>query len=397
MRKLLSVLIVLSMILSLTACGTKNDGTKETVKEETSKEDSTNNETATDETATDEAEKSGDGTFELALVTDANSIDDKGFNQGSWEGLAKYAEEHNISHQFYRPIDQSTDGYLVAIEAAVNNGAKLVVCPGFLFEAAIYQAQDLYPDTHFIILDGVPQNGDYTDYKTADNTYSIVFAEDQSGFLAGYAAVKEGYRSLGFFGAMAVPAVVRFGYGFLQGADYAAKELGLEKGSLPMKYTYTGTFDILPENQTKAASWFQSGTEAIFGCGTPTNVFAAAESVGEGKVSIGVDLDQSAESETVITSAMKMLSVAVYDGITKYYNGEFPGGVNATLGVNDNAVGLPMENSRFKSFTNEDYDAIYEKMKNDTDSIVSKMFKDTDGSVQDLAGRLEYVVVEEVK
>lgn len=390
MKKLLSIIIVLSMVLSLAACSSKNESdTKDAKKEATTNDSNTNG-------ASKEDKASADGTYELALVTDANSIDDKGFNQGSWEGLVKYAEEHNITHQFYRPIDQSTDGYLVAIETAINNGAKLVVCPGYLFETAVYQAQDLYPDVRFIILDGVPQNGDYTDYKTAENTYSIVFAEDQSGFLAGYAAIKEGYRSIGFFGAMAVPAVVRFGYGFLQGAEYAAKELGLEKGSISAKYTYTGTFEILPENQTKAASWFQSGTEAIFGCGTPTNVFAAAESVGNGKVSIGVDIDQSAESDTVMTSAMKMLSVAIYDGIDKFYKGEFPGGVNATLGVTDNAVGLPMETSRFKSFTQADYDAIYEKMKNDVDGIVSNMFVDTDGGVQDLATRLEYVKVEEV-
>lgn len=392
MKKLISFILVLSMVLSLTACGSKNNSGTDANK-------NTNSNTTSEGTTNEAGEKTEDdktSTYELALVTDANSIDDKGFNQGSWEGLVKYATEHNITHQYYRPIDQSTDGYLVAIEAAINNGAKLVVCPGYLFETAIYKAQDMYPDVRFIILDGVPQNGDYTDYKTAENTYSIVFAEDQSGFLAGYAAVKEGYRNIGFFGAMAVPAVVRFGYGFLQGAEYAAKELGLEKGSISAKYTYTGTFDILPENQTKAASWFQSGTEAIFGCGTPQNVFAAAESVGNGKVSIGVDIDQSGESETVLTSAMKMLSVAIYDGIDKFYKGEFPGGVNAILGVNENAVGLPMETSRFKNFTQADYDAIYEAMKNDVDGIVTNMFKDTDGSVQDLASRLEYVVVEAV-
>lgn len=388
MKKLLSIIIVLSMVLSLAACGSEKDSANEPA-QSGAVEDGTSENVKGNEV-------SGDGTYELALVTDANSIDDKGFNQGSWEGVVQYAKEHNISHQFYRPIDQSTDGYLVAIEAAINNGAKLVVTPGFLFETAIYQAQDLYPDTRFIILDGVPQNGDYTDYKTADNTYSIVFAENQSGFLAGYAAIKEGYKNVGFFGAMAVPAVVKFGYGFVQGAEYAAKELGLEKGSISAKYTYTGTFDILPENQTKAASWFQSGTEVIFGCGTPPNVFAAAESVGNGKVSIGVDIDQSTESDTVITSAMKMLSVAVYDGISKFYNDEFPGGVNATLGVNENAVGLPMETSRFQNFTQADYDSIYDTMKSDVDGILSNMFTDADGSVQDLASKLEYVVIEEV-
>lgn len=374
MKRVLSILIVLSILLSIVACSP-----------------------ADEQEGSETANEDGEQVYELALVTDANSIDDKGFNQGSWEGLEEYALENDISHQYYRPIDQSTDGYLVAIESAINNGAKLVVTPGFLFETAIYKAQDLYPDVKFVLLDGVPQNGDYTDYKTADNTYSIVFKEDQSGFLAGYAAVKEGYRDLGFFGALAVPAVVRFGYGFAQGAEYAAQELDLEEDSINLKYTYTGTFEILPENQTKAASWYQSGTEAIFGCGTPPNVFAAAESVGDGSVSIGVDIDQSSESETVLTSAMKNLSVAVYDAISKYYNGEFPGGENAVLGVESNAVGLPMETSRFENFTQDDYNEIYQKMIDDTDGIVSNMFDDTSAPVSELEELLDYVNIQEVK
>ena len=185
LKSILCAFLAASAMLSLAACGTSSGGS-----------------TASGAASTP-AGSSGGAVYELAVVTDANSIDDRGFNQGAWEGLAKYAEENNITHQYYRPIDQSTDGYLVAIESAVNNGAKLVVCPGYLFEAAVYKAQDMYPDVSFIILDGTPQDGTYTDYKTADNTYSIVFAEEQAGFLAGYAAVKDGYRDLGFFGAMA--------------------------------------------------------------------------------------------------------------------------------------------------------------------------------------------------
>lgn len=391
MKKFVSLLLSLCMVVSLAACGGSNDNS------------AANDPSATvdqPESSGDGEEASGDGSYELAVVTDANSIDDRGFNQGAWEGLSQYAKEHDITHQYYRPIDQSTNGYLVAIETAINNGAKLVVCPGFSFEAAVYQAQDLYPEVKFIILDGTPQDGTYTDYKTADNTYSIVFAEDQSGFLAGYAAVKDGYTKLGMFGALAVPAVVRFGHGFVQGAEYAAKEMGLDAGSIECKYTYTGTFDVLPENQTKAASWYQSGTEVIFADGTPDNVFAAAESV-EGSASIGVDLDQSTSSETVVTSAMKNLSIAIYNGIEKFYNDAFPGGQNVTLGVEDNAVGLPMETSRFRTFSQADYDGIYQKMIDDTDGIRTGMRKDVDAdgnsiTTADLADAMTYVSIIEV-
>lgn len=268
-KRIFCLILALVMVLSLAACaGSGNDNTENT------------KDTTADTTNTDGSENNGDATTpvsggeaELALITDANSIDDRGFNQFSWEGLKQYAEENGKTYTYYTPIDQSTQSYLSAIEGAVNNGAKLVVTPGFLFGEAIYKAQTMYPDVHFVLVDSTPTLDD--DTVIADNTCSIFFAEEQSGFLAGYAAVKEGYRKLGFFGALAVPAVVRYGYGFVDGAEYAAKELGLEAGSIEMKYTYTGAFGNSPDFQAKAAAWYQSGTECIFGCGAPDNVFAA--------------------------------------------------------------------------------------------------------------------------
>lgn len=300
-------------------------------------------------------------TFELALITDVGTIDDKSFNQGSWEGLAKYAMEKNISHKYYQPAEKTTDAYLASIDLAVSAGAKVVVTPGFLFEPAVYKAQETYPDVKFVLIDGIPHpQDDYENIKVADNTYSIFYAEQQAGFLAGYAAVKEGYTKLGFMGGMAVPAVVKFGYGFVQGAEYAAKEMGIP--SIDMKYNYTGGFAATPEVQSRAASWYESGTEIIFACGgaVGNSVMAAAEAAG-GKV-IGVDVDQSGESDTVITSSMKMLQKSVYDAITAYYNDSFPGGQSVVLGADVEGVGLPMGASKFEKFTQADYEAIYQEL-----------------------------------
>jgi len=229
-----------------------------------------------------------------------------------------------------------------------------------LFEIPIHTVQTEYPEVKFVILDGAPHAGDYIP-DIADNTYSIFYAEEEAGFLAGYSIVKEGYTKLGFMGGMAVPAVVRFGYGFVQGAEYAAHELGLTE-PIQLKYTYVGNFDASPENQAKASSWYNEGTEVIFACGgaVGNSVMKAAEAAGT-KV-IGVDVDQSAESETVITSSMKNLSKSVYDALTAYYAGNFPGGTSVSLDATVEGVQLPMENSRFEKFTQADYDAIYGKI-----------------------------------
>ena len=231
--------------------------------------------------------------------------------------------------------------------------------------------QDKYPDVSFILIDGNPHNADYSDYKTADNTVGILFSEEQVGYLAGYAAVKDGYTKLGFLGGQAVPAVVRYGYGFVQGADAAAAEMGTK---VDMMYYYTGGFDATPEAQALAAGWYQAGTEVIFGCGgsVGNSAMAAAEQ-NNGKV-IGVDVDQSPESATVISSAMKGLAEAVSQMLDAYYAGSFPGGQNLTLGAKEEAVKLPMDTSKWTTFTQADYDALYAQLADGTITLK----KDTD-------------------
>ena len=310
--------------------------------------------------------------YELALITDVGTIDDRSFNQGSWEGLKKYADEKNITHKYYQPTEKTTDAYIDSIDLAVAAGAKIVVTPGFLFEPAIYKAQDTHPEVNFVLLDGSPQDGTYTDFRIENNVYSVFYAEEQAGFLAGYGAVKEGYTNLGFMGGMAVPAVVRFGYGFVQGVNYAAKEFGIR--NVKVDYNYLGGFNPSPEIQTKAASWYRNGVQVIFvaGGGAGNSVMAAAGQ-NNGYV-IGVDVDQSGESPTVITSAMKMIGESVYNAIDEFYKGNFPGGQSVILDAKVHGIGLPMETSKFKNFTQEDYDNIYQKL---VDGSV-KVLNDTD-------------------
>lgn len=327
-------------------------------------------------------------TYEIALITDKGSIDDKSFNQGAWEGVVQYAEEKNISHKYYKPLEVTTDAYVETIDLAVQGGAKVIVCPGFLFEPAIFRAQNDYPDVKFILLDGFPNNQDYEgDFKSEikDNVYSVFYAEEQSGFLAGYAAVKDGYRKLGFMGGMAVPAVIRFGYGFVQGANYAANELTLADDAIEVKYLYTGDFKATPEVRARAATWYTGGTEVIFACGGAVgdSVMAAAEA-GTNKKVIGVDVDQASESATVITSAMKMLKKSVYDALTKNYENKFPGGESQTLAADVGGIGLPMGTSKFTTFNQAQYDAIFNKLKADEIAITKDIKEDKSVILTDL-------------
>ena len=310
--------------------------------------------------------------YELALITDIGTIDDKSFTQGSWEGLKKYAEEKGITYKYYKPAGKDTDSKIDSIYLAISSGAKLIVTPGYLFEPAIYKVQDTHPEINFVLLDGTPQDGTYTDFRIEKNVYAVLYAEEEAGFLAGYGVVKEGYTNLGVMGGMAEPSVIRFGYGFVQGADYAAKELGVK--NIKIDYTYIGGYEPTPEVQTKASSWFIKGVQVIFAPagGAGNSVMSAAEQ-NKGYV-VGVDVDQSVESPTVITSAMKMIGESVYNAIDEFYKGNFPGGKIAVLDAKVHGIGLPMETSKFKNFTKEDYDNIYKKLIDGSIEIL----KDTD-------------------
>ena len=368
-KRALAVTLAVMMAASLSACGSSNSGSGSTTAAPAETTTAAEAKATEAETTAGTAVKSetSDG-YELALVTDLGTIDDKSFNQGAWEGMKKYAEENGISYKYYQPQEGTTDSYLETIGLAIEGGAKLVVCPGFLFEEPVYLAQDQYKDVHFILLDGEPHSGDYSEYRTEANVMPILFQEDEPGFLAGYAAVKDGYTKLGFLGGMAVPAVIRYGYGFAEGADYAANEMGVD--GIEIMYNYTGAFAATPEAQSMAASWYQNGTDVIFGCGgaVGNSVMAAAEEKSA-KV-IGVDVDQSYESDTVVTSAMKQLSVSVYDGVRDFYAGSFPGGKTSIFSAKNDGIGLPMETSKFTKFTQADYDAVYAQLKDGKITLV---------------------------
>lgn len=321
------------------------------------------------------AAPTAEANYEIALVTDIGTIDDGSFNQGAWEGVVQYATENNITYKYYQPATATTDDRVATVELAIDNGATTVVCPGYMFENVIWLVQQDYPEVNFIFLDGSPSNVvtydkantpdvDETellageteaDFTIADNTLSIFYQEEQVGFLAAYAAVKDGNTELGFVGGVAVPAVQRYGYGYLQGAAYAAEELEI---NVTVNYWYSNVFWEDQTVQSKAAGWYLNGTEVIFAAagGAGGSVMTAAEQ--ELGLVIGVDIDQAGDSDTVLTSALKGLTVSVYDALASIYDETFEGGAAVTLGAAEGGVGLTIDTARFETFDDAAYQTI---------------------------------------
>ena len=299
------------------------------------------------------------GGIDMALITDTGTIHDGSFNQGAYEGMVRYAQETDKEYKVYEPAASSKSELLKSIKQAVSDGADVIICPGVLFEEAVYTAQKKYKNVEFIIIDGEPHDSSYNNYDVRDNTMPILFSEEQAGFLAGYAAVRDNNTELGFLGGMNQDSVIKYGYGFVQGADYAAIEMGVD---VNIKYCYTNTFLESEEAKSLAERLYMHGTSVIFACGGSMgkSVIAAAEITG-GKV-IGVDSDQSGISKTVITSAKKSLANAVYTGVSNYYDETLIGGTVYRMDAANDGISLEMEQSRFDTFSEVEYDAIYAQL-----------------------------------
>ncbi len=298
-------------------------------------------------------------TYRIAMITDSGGIDDESFNQGTWEGIIEFAEANDISYKYYKPLEVSDDAYLAAIDLAIEGGAEIVVTPGFLFESSIYAAQDLYPEVNFILIDGTPHDPTWTTWNTASNTMPILFNEHEAGFLAGYAAVMDGYTSLGFTGGMAVPAVVKFGVGFIAGTYFAADELGVDIVFNDDTYAYFGDFGPSDDHKNLASSWYFNGTEIIFSAAGGAGASVMAAAADNDAMMIGVDIDQADQSDTILTSAMKQLGNAVQQGLQAWLDGDFVGGETVYKGAANDGVALPMETSRFDTFTSAQYAEIF--------------------------------------
>ena len=305
--------------------------------------------------------------MKIALITDVGNIDDMSFNQSSWEGVVAFGDANNVAYEYYRPSEDSTSARVETMKTAISNGANTLVCPGYLFEDSVYEVQKEYPDVNFLILDGTPHSADYADYYTAPNTSCILYHEEQAGYFAGYAAVKDGYTKLGFLGGMEVPAVQRFGFGFVQGADAAAKEMGV---NVEIKYWYSGLFVPSDDIKNKMSAWNSEGTEVVFACGGGIYLSALAAAEEADTVLIGVDRDQAHDSERVITSAVKDLKNSVILAMEALLNndGVWPeayAGKTANLGVAEDCVGLPTAETswRLNTYTVEEYNALFAQVK----------------------------------
>ena len=384
------------MTVSLAACGGGSDSGSDDKKKESKKSD-----------------------MKVAMVTDSGDITDQSFNQTTYEASKAWAEENDVEFNYYKPESDNDEARNASVDQAIADGANVVVLPGYMFAAAVVSQSEMYPDVKFVALDvgagdicekGVgegysfnPDDYDVTEYYNEENVYCCTYQEELSGYMAGYAAVKLGYKHLGFLGGMSVPAVTRFGYGYLQGADAAAEELGISD-QVEVEYVCGGQFYGDADITAYMDTWYGSkGVEVVFACGGGIYTSAAEAAVKTGGKVIGVDTDQSAiinktAADLTVTSAMKGLAATVKTVLTdikadKWDN--YAGKID-TLGLvsenpEENYVQLPIETTQWRDgFTEDDYKALVKdmfegkiKVSNDITALPKTKIKVTDyGSIK---------------
>ena len=372
------------MIFSLAACG---GGSAETPAPE-----------GTTPAETTPAETTPASSYKVAMITDYGDITDQSFNQTTYEACKAYCDPAGIPFEYYKPAGDSTPERVAMIDAAVADGYNVIVMPGYAFAEAIKETAEMYPETTFIALDvGEADLG--ADYVVPSNVYCAVYQEELCGYMAGYAAVKLGYTHLGFLGGMAVPAVQRYGYGFVQGASAAAAELGNED-SVTVEYVYGNQFNGDADITAYMDNWYQTlGVEVVFACGGGIYTSAAeAAAKVDGKV-IGVDVDQAAIIDTAygegmtVTSAMKGLANTTKHLLQETVDGNFSsyGGKIETLGLvsgddpTANYVQLPIESTQWSdSFTQEDYNALVAGMFDGTITVSNDVTVEPDAVVSNI-------------
>lgn len=354
MKKITTLLLACLLTLGLVACG-NNGEQKKPIDDKTESE------------------------FKIAMVTDYGDITDQSFNQSTYEACRDFAKDNGIQFNYYKPAGDSTPERVAMIESAIDEGYNIIVTPGFAFAEALIEVAPNYPDVKFVALDVA--EGDFLDTKLvsdlsfmAKNVYSMIYQEELCGYMAGYAAVKLGYTQLGFLGGMAVPAVVRYGYGFLQGADAAANELNID---VNVKIAYGGQFYGDADITAAMDTWYSNGVEVVFACGGGIYSSAAEAAVkANGKV-IGVDVDQAPIIDAAygegltVTSAQKGLyasTIAALKAIVVDNSWDKLVGKIDVLGIvsddpEANYVGIPTASTQWaEGFSLEDYKALVKAM-----------------------------------
>ncbi len=297
----------------------------------------------------------------IAMVSSIGSIDDRSFNQNTWEGILKFVYENNISPSDYAYISShKPEDYAINLSNFADEGKSLIISPSFYFKEPINKVALKYPQQKFLLIDAVS--------KIKTNVLSVTFATEQSSYLAGICvalkAKQLGLKTVGFLGGIDNSIVQSFEAGYIAGIEAI-------DANIKVVVEYANDFANPTKGQKIASAMFNKDIKIIFGVAGNTGNGLIAEAkkrarMGEEVWVVGVDKDQYNDGiyedgkSVILTSSLKKLDNATYDALKSIKNGKFKSG-HIVYSLKNDGVGLPKSNPNLK----DEWIKMVEKYKKD--------------------------------
>lgn len=297
-----------------------------------------------------------------ALIVNPTSGEAESSYEQVWTGIEKFSNEQGVRCGKYTPEGTDEKSITAAIDQAVDEGAEVVFCIGEDSAEAVYKAQKDHKKTHFYLMEAQPHKEKSGEPSIRENTCAVFFDRAEEGFLAGYAAVSDGARCIGFMAGEKTADNEKLLAGYIQGAETAAQEMGLGPGEITLYKKYTGKNILSPAYMSDAISWYKNNCQIIFAPDEKVGRSVAKAAEEQNKQIIFADVSGMEITPQTLTSTRKDYAEYAYGALRAYVNEAFNGGAAVTVGVKENAVSLDMELSGFSMFSQETCNILYQNL-----------------------------------
>ena len=283
-------------------------------------------------------------------------------NNDIWNGVIRYTDENSSQGFRYTPESLDLAEIEKTIDAAVSEGASTIICLGQEMGQAVFDMQRMERDARFIFIGGVPRDEETGEERIRGNTTCIAPAEEQAGFLAGYAAVSEGYTDLLVLGARRDAPGMRHITGFVQGAEQAVRDAGSNAAAVQVTVRFLGGNVASPALLAETEEDFAAGRQLIYAYESGTKFLAAKAAASAGGRAILGDGADGLPMNGVMAVVDLDYEGAAYHALDMDERGSLETGTTVTLYVDGGGAEMWINSELLRYFTQDDLDSLAKRI-----------------------------------